>query len=304
MVWKTCHAERLALNVLGAITPGECDAKYFGSFFRIIAVCLIEITTAEQQYGIRVLGFEVVELFKHGREAGSSHRLGLCLCRFFLGFFYLLLFLLGILLLLIFLLNRLLSDILSLCLLLGLVCTYSDSICATLTQNICKETGSKKLLVVLHVIRKPKALPLRGGDLTRFELLSVYRRQAEDNTGLCLGSLGLEDVDSLNLVEFFGSRIALENVNPLFGLLCGGKVVFLRHILTHRLCHFLVTLLHGREKEVDICFVRIDTETLLVLWLHVECPLAVIVPHHENPLEVNGTRTLDGIRHVEKGDGV
>ena len=215
-----------------------------------------------------------------------------------------LLFLLGILLCLIFLLNRLLSDILSLCLLLGLVCTYSDSICATLTQNICKETGSKMLLVVLHVICKPKALPLRGGDLTRFELLSVYRRQAEDNTGLCLGSLGLEDVDSLNLVEFFGSSIALENVNPLFGLLCGGKVVFLRHILTHRLCHFLVTLLHGREKEVDICFVRIDTEALLVLWLHVECPLAVIVPHHENPLEVNGTRTLDGIRHVEKGDGV
>jgi hypothetical protein len=47
MVWKTCHAERLALNVLGAITPGECDAKYFGSFFRIIAVCLVEITAAE-----------------------------------------------------------------------------------------------------------------------------------------------------------------------------------------------------------------------------------------------------------------
>ena len=32
----------------------------------------------------------------------------------------------------------------------------NNKICATLTQNICKETGSKMLLVVLHVIREPK----------------------------------------------------------------------------------------------------------------------------------------------------
>ena len=103
---------------------------------------------------------------------------------------------------------------------------------------------------------------------------------------------GLEDVDTLDFVHLFGRNVALEEVNLHFRLIGSFHVVFLCHVLAHGVSEFLVSLLYCGEEQVDIGLVWIYAESLFILRLQIECPLAFIVTQHQDLVEVHGSRAF------------
>ena len=77
MVWKSCHGVSLCRSI---VSSGQRDAEYARGIHCVIAVGLVEVAATEEQQRIRVLCFEVEELFHHRRQFAAF------LCHFYVVF--------------------------------------------------------------------------------------------------------------------------------------------------------------------------------------------------------------------------
>ena len=157
-------------------------------------------------------------------------------------------------------------------------------------------------LVVLLVIGQPHTLPLLWANLTGLYSLAVNGRHTQDDTGLVLGGLGLEDVHTLDFSQFLCRSLALEEIDFQFWLFIGHDIVFGSHVLAHTFTGFVVTLLDGNKELVHIILTGIDGESFLILRLDVHGPLAFVILQHEHLVKVNGTRAFHGIGDIELRD--
>ena len=55
------------------VAPRERDAQHSGSRHGVGSICFVKVAAAEQQYGIRVFGLEVIKLLHHRRECFLWH---------------------------------------------------------------------------------------------------------------------------------------------------------------------------------------------------------------------------------------
>ena len=191
---------------------------------------------------------------------------------------------------------------LRLSLLLGLVCAYGNGIVLFLTEDIGKERSCEMGLVILLVIGQPHTLPLLWADLTGLYSLAVNGRHTQDDTGLVLGGLGLEDIHTLDFSQFLCRSLALKEIDFQFRLFIGHDIVFGGHVLAHTFTGFVVTLLDGNEELVHIILTGIDGESFLILRLDVHGPLAFVILQHEHLVKVNGTRAFHRISNIKSRD--